>query len=363
MSGLSVGGLMVSSVPMPVPVPVPVPASAEPNKPPPVERPVMSDDRRTFDLSTVRERAGERDDIDVDSEVMTAIEERADDGELVLDAFADWHRECRAAHDSTAADVDGIEARFEALRSSLDPTDSDTTQVRARIDEFAAQFESMRAALSTAADRLDATPDAPESPAAVYEGAEQLRRAERVVHEVAHSCHHVEEGIEAFETWLDDPEARLEELGEEMAGFERYLDNTERLLDRLEAGDTGDIRPFGAWLSAYHLQRVMALVFEELRTDIDELETWLARQDGSYGDEVAALRSRLGSLEARHGTCSERLDAAAADIEDFAAKRAEVAESVDRFEAALADREPPVDWGDVEELVQSQFDELGLRIR
>lgn len=323
----------------------------------------MSDERRTVDLSTVRERIGERDDTDVDPNVMAAMEDRADDGRLALDAVTEWHRECRAAHDSTAADVDEAEAQFEALREGLDPVERESIQVRARIDEYRDQFDSMRSALATTADRLDDTPARPESPAAIYESAEQLRQAERVVHEVAHSHHHVEEGLESFEAWLGDPAMRIDDFDQEIDGFERYLDNTEHLLDRLESGDTEGIKPFSAWLSADHLQRMMSLVFEELRADIAELETWLERQEGSYDDELAALRDRLDALEARHETCSERLDATAADIEDFAAKRAEVADSADEFQAVLDEQEPPVDWGDVEELVQSQFSDLGLQVQ
>lgn len=322
----------------------------------------MSDDHGAFEVSAVRDRAARRED-GVDESVMAAIEARADDGRLAPDAVADWHAECREAHRSTTEDVDAAEERLREIRESIDPVDRDTNQVRARIEEFADQFDSMRSALSTTADRLDDTPTAPESPAAVYGAAEQLRRCGRVVHEVAHSLHHLESDIEAFETWLDDPETRIEELDDEIDGFERYLDNTEALLDRLESNDTADIRPFGSWLAAYHLQRMMSLVFDELRADIADLDAWLERRDGSYGDAVADLRDRLDALEARHAACSERLDAATAEVEDFERKRAEVAESLDRFEATLDDHEPPVDWGAVEELIQGQFDDLGIRVQ
>ena len=293
----------------------------------------------------------------------TAIEDRADDGRITADAFADWHRACRDHYRSTAADVEDAEARFEELRDSIPPAERETNQVRARVEEYESQIDAMRSALSTTADRLDATPERPDSPAAAYEAAAQLRRAGRVVHEVAHSHHHVEEGLDAFETWLDDPATRIDDFGDEIGGFERYLDNTEGLLDRLESDDSDGFEPFDAWLSAYHLQRMMALVFDELRADMTDLETWLERQDGYDDDELAALRERLDALEARHGTCSERLDAAAADIAEFESKRAAVADSLDRFEAALDEHEPPVDWEAVEELVQSQFDELGIRMR
>ncbi|AXG05975.1 hypothetical protein DU500_05690 [Haloplanus rubicundus] len=322
----------------------------------------MSDDRRAFDLSTVRRRAEERTETDVDR-VLTAIEDRADDGRITADAFADWHRACRDHYRSTAADVDDAESRFEALLDSIRPAERETNQVRARIEEYESQIDAMRSALSTTADRLDATPERPDSPAAAFEAAAQLRRAGRVVHEVAHSHHHVEEGLDAFETWLDDPATRIDDFGDEIGGFERYLDNTEGLLDRLESDDSDEFEPFDAWLSAYHLQRMMALVFDELRADMAELETWLERQDGHYDDDLSALRDRLDALETRHETCSERLDAAAADIEEFESKRAAVADSLDCFEAALDEHEPPVDWEAVEELVQSQFDELGIQGR
>jgi len=355
MSDPSAGGLMVSSMRAPS-------SGVEPTKPPPVERPVMSDDRGRFDLPTIRERATERAD-SVDENVLTAIEDRADDGRITADAFADWHRTCREHHRSTAADVADAKARFAALRDAIDPAERETNQVRARVEEYESQLDAMRSALSTTADRLDATPERPDSPAAAYEAAAHLRRAGVVVHEVAHSHHHVEEGLDTFETWLDDPATRIDDFGDEIGGFERYLDNTEGLLDRLEADDSDGVEPFDAWLSAYHLQRMMALVFDELRADLAELETWLERQDGSYDDELSTLRERLDALETRHGTCSERLDAAAADIAEFESKRAAVADSLDRFEAALDEHEPPVDWVAVEELMQSQFDELGIQGR
>jgi chromosome segregation ATPase len=324
----------------------------------------MTDDPgRAVDVATVRDRVREHDDVDYAENVLTAIEDRAEDGRIAFETMTDWHRTCRESHRSTAADLRAAEARFEALRESIDPIDRDTNQVRSRVDEYADQFEAMRSALASTEERLDATPEPVASAVAVYEAAANLRRCGGVVHEVAHSLHHVEEGLEEFETWLDDAATRIDALDEEIDGFERYLDNTEALLDGLEADGDAGIEPFDAWLAAHHLQRLMALVFAELRADLAELDAWLERRDGSYAADVAALRERLDTLEERHETCSARLDAATATIEEFEAKRAEVAESLERFEAALDDREPPVDWGEVDDLVQSQFDDLGIQVR
>lgn len=324
----------------------------------------MSDERdRAFDLAAVRERAMAQEDVTVAERVLAAIEERTDDGRVAVDAMADWYRTCREHRRSTVDDVEAAADRLDELRESLDPIDRDTTQVQARFDEYEAELDNLRSALSTAADQLAATTARPDSPVAVYEAAERLRQCEGAVHEVAHALHHLDEEFDEFETWLDDPEARIDDLGDEIEEFERYLDNTEGLLGRLESGTTGSTDPFDAWLAAYHLQCMMTLVFDELHNDIAELETWLEAQEGRYGDETAALRDRLETLKERHGGCSKRLDAATTEVEGFERKRAEVADSLDDFEAALHDHEPPVDWAAVEKRLQTQFADLGIEVR
>jgi chromosome segregation ATPase len=320
----------------------------------------MSDERtREIAVATVRDRVS---DEDLEEHVVAAIEDRAEDGVLSVDAMADWHRTCREHRRSTADDVEAAADRLDEIRASLDPIDRDTTQVQARFDEYEGELDDLRSTLSMAADGVAAVTARPDSPAAVYAAAQRLRQCEGAIHEVAHALHHLDEEFDTFETWLDDPETRIDDLGEEIEGFERYLDNTEGLLGRLETGTTGATDPFDAWLAAYHLQRMMTLVFDELQGDIDELETWLEAQAGSYEAEVATLREQFETLEERHEGCSKRLDAATVAVEGFERKRAEVADSLDAFEAALDDHEPPVDWAAIEKRLQAQFDDLGIEI-
>ncbi|WP_248897872.1 hypothetical protein [Haloplanus halobius] len=324
----------------------------------------MSDERDGgVDVATVRERVEQRDDMDVDDGVLTAIEKRTEGGRLTPDAFAAWRRECRQEHQSVSDEVAASEERLRSILASLDATDRDSNQVQARVDEHEDRFTAMRADLSAAADRLDETPTEPDSPVAFYRGAKRLARGEQALHEVDHGLHHVEQELSAFESWLHDPDARVEEFETELGGFDQYLDNTDALLDRIEAG-TGDAdQRFDWWLAAYHLQQVMSAVFAELRTDLAELESWLDRQEGDYGDELAALGAQLDSLEERHAQCSARLDETAESIDGFDDSWTAVADTVASFEAAVDDLEPPVDWGEVERLLQTQFDELNIEIR
>ncbi|WP_435067563.1 hypothetical protein [Haloplanus sp. C73] len=320
----------------------------------------MSEDRdRSVAVSTVRDRVAERDD--VDENVLSAIEDRAEEGRVTPETMADWHRECREERESTAGALDAMESELQSYVSDLDPAERERNQVQARVEEFESEFDDLGRALDAVAARLSDTPREPTDPAAVYDAAAALRRCSRSTHDVAHALHHLEQALDEFATWLDDPETRIEELGDEISGSERYLENTETLLEQVESGQSPE--PFDAWLAAYHLQQVMGAVFAELRTDVSELASWLDDRDGDYGDDVAALRDRLDDLETRYEACSRRLDETTDAIDDFESKRAAVADSLDEFEATIADLEPPVDWAAVEELVQAQFDEHAIDVR
>ena len=51
--------------------------------------------------------------------VLTAIEERAEDGRITAETMADWHRECREKRRSVAEDIDASPAQV-ALRWLID---------------------------------------------------------------------------------------------------------------------------------------------------------------------------------------------------------------------------------------------------
>lgn len=321
----------------------------------------MSEDRdQSVAVSTVRERVEKRDD-GVDESVLSAIEDRAEEGRVTPDAMADWHHECAEERESTAGALDAIESEIHELVADLDPEEQAVTQVQSRVEEYDDEFDRLRSELDAAADLLTETPRDPASPTAVYDAAVDLRRCAGSTHEVGHALHHLSEEVDEFETWLHDPERRIEELGDEIGGSEEYLENTEALLEQVASGQSPE--PFDAWLAAYHLQQVMRVVFVELRTDVTELESWLDKQDGDYGDDVAALRDRLDDLETRHEACSRCLDATTDAIDEFESKRAGVADSLDQFEETITALEPPVDWATVEQLVQAQFKKHDIDVR
>jgi len=321
----------------------------------------MSDDRdRRVAVSTVRDRIEKRDG-DVDENVLSAIEEWAESGSVTPEAMAEWHQERREERESRAGAIDAVEADIHELVADLDPEEQANNQVQSRVEEYEGEFDRLRDELDAAADLLAETPREPASPTAIYDAAVDLRRCAGTTHEVGHALHHLSDEVDIFETWLHDPERRLEEFDDEISGSEQYLENTEALLERVESGQSPE--PFDAWLAAYHLQQVMDVVFTELRADVSELESWLDGQDGDYGDDVADLRDRLDALATRHEACSRRLDEAADAIDDFESKRAGVAGSLDQFEGALSGLEPPVDWATVEQLVQAQFQKHDIDVR
>jgi septation ring formation regulator EzrA len=322
----------------------------------------MSESWQDVDIGTVRERLEEDAAVVVEDRVVSALEERAvEDGSVSAEAVASWYDDCEAGLDSVEERVADLEARLDGFRESLDPAEREFAHVRARFDEFHEQFESVREAIAGLTDRLDAASRAPESTRELYATADRLSTVESAVGEVHHSLEHVEEEVDPFETWLVDPTARVAYFEEELQVVERYLDNTEELLETIEAhadDPPEGFDPFDAWVAARHLHLLVTVAFEEFRSDVAELARWLDGRDDDA--DLSTLTDRLDSLETRHESFEIRFDDTADTIDGFESAYADVADDVERFEATLDDLEPPIDWTALEERLNEQFDTLGI---
>ncbi|WP_338738176.1 hypothetical protein [Haloplanus salilacus] len=322
----------------------------------------MNDELDDVDAETVRDRLRES-SVDVDEDVLSGIDARTTDGSIDVAAFEAWYDECADRRRSVAERTERFETRLDEYRASLDPAERDFDHVRVRFEEYDERFDAIRAELASVADRIETASRTPTSATALYETARLLSAAEKALHGIAHELGHVEEGLDEFGSWLTDPAVRLDDFDGELDTVARYLDNTDRLLTNVEthaADPPPGFRPFDAWLTARHLHLLVAVVFEELRADVDELAEWLERLDGTHDAELSALTDRLDALADRHASFESRIDEATDAIDGFEGKYADVAEEVDRFAADLDAVEPPIDWATLEERIDEQFDELGI---
>jgi chromosome segregation ATPase len=322
----------------------------------------MNDAVDDVDVETVRERI-RGSSVDVDEDVLSELDARADDGRIDLDAVEAWYDEVEERRQSVVERTDRLAARLEEYRESLDPIERDFDHVGVRFSEYDERFDAVRTALASVEDLIESASREPESAVALYETARSLSECEHSLHSVAHELGHLDEALDRFESWLADPAVRLDDFEDELDTVERYLDNTERLLTNVEthaADPPAGFRPFDAWLTARHLHLLVAVVFEELRADVDELARWLEHLDGDHDAALSALTDRLDSLAARHESFDGRIDDATEEIAGFEEQHAEVADDVERFAAELDAVEPPIDWAALEDRIDEQFDELGI---
>jgi chromosome segregation ATPase len=322
----------------------------------------MNDPPDDVDAETLRDRLRES-SIDVDEDVLSEVDARTTNGSVDVAAFEAWYDECAERRRSLVDRTERFEARLDEYRASLDPVERDFDHVRARFEEYDERFDAVRSALASVADRIETASRTPASATALYETARTLSASEEALRGVAHELHHVEEGLDDLGSWLTDPAVRLDDFDDELDTVERYLDNTGQLLTNVEthaADPPPGFRPFDAWLTARHLHLLVAVVFAELRADVDELGRWLERTEGDHGAELAALTDRLDALADRHASFEDRIDESTDAIAGFEEKYAEVADEVDRFAAELNAVEPPIDWATLEERIDEQFDDLGI---
>jgi chromosome segregation ATPase len=322
----------------------------------------MNDTPDDVDVESLRDRL-RGSSIDVDENVLNEIDARTVDGSVDIAAFEAWYDDCTDRRRSVTERTERFESRLDEYRASLGPVERDFDHVRVRFEEYDERFDAIRTKLESVADRIETASRTPASATALYETARLLSASERTLHGIAHELGHIEEALDDLESWLTDPAVRLDDFDDELDTVERYLDNTDRLLTNVEAhaaDPPAGFRPFDAWLTARHLHLLVAVVFEELKADVDELGRWVERCEGDHGAALAALTDRLDALADRHASFERRIDDATDAIAGFEEKYAAVAAEVDRFAAELDAVEPPIDWATLEERIDEQFDSLGI---
>ena len=169
----------------------------------------------------------------------------------------------------------------------------------------------------------------------------------------------LDEELQAFETWLSTPDVRFEELGGDLDALADSLDRTTAGVDSIATTVAADdpeepvAEPALAWVDATFTHRVLELLLSDLEWEFDALRGWSDDAGDDVADRVAELATRLAAFDDRIAALGERLD----DIE-----RASWTERFDEeraaFEADVGDTEPPVDWAEIQETLETHRQRL-----
>lgn len=157
---------------------------------------------------------------------------------------------------------------------------------------------------------------------------------------------------------------RFDVLEEDLKAVERSIDALRREADDLiqavsedvegESGSEEGADPAATWAEATLDHGVLGLLVADARAEFDELRQMVDRRQLDEDELVDAVESRLYRVDGKLTSVGTRLD-----YLDRPAWRERFDDVLSGFESAIAELEPPVDWGEIEtslEEYRSQLD-------
>jgi DNA repair ATPase RecN len=292
-------------------------------------------------------------------EAVTAIVEDEHDPEAVrrtLQTVAEDGVVSGAAVESRLAHVSKLvatpETRVELAamelsdaREAAEPV-ADIDAVRSRLDSFETRLAGVEERVEELGAELQAVTARPESLDGIHRAASRLRRLDARAKNAQGAADELTVDIEEFEAWLDDPDARFDDLAEDADAVAETLADLERTAGEL--ADAGGDDPAATWLEATLRHRVADLLLADARAELADLRAWNDREGIYHGGRADAIADRLDDLDDRCGTVGDRLDGLARP--EWTRRHGD---RLAAFESAVDGMEPPVAWG----IVQAELDE------
>lgn len=273
--------------------------------------------------------------------VEEATEAVADDAEDpgVLELVAEDGVVSQAGVESAVAHVAKVvatpETRLEVAADAVADARADAARLE-DIDAVASRLAALEAGLSGAEDRLEELQAELESvleraddPTDAYALARSIGELTAAANDLQGRADELADDAQTFRRWVGDPAHRYREFEEDL---EALADAT---------GEVAESEPSdgATWLDATLRQRALSLLLADLRAERCDLEAWADREDCQPPDP--ALEQRLDAVEDQLATAEHRLEETDTGFGE------QFGDRVAAFEAALAELEVPVPWGEV----------------
>jgi len=308
------------------------------------------------------DRILERDDSLDPDDVRERIEYVTSDGVVCREGIEDGLGEVSGIISTPENRIDIARREFETATDLADPV-SDLRIVAVRLEGF----EERLLALKREVDRLgpelnelfnewlEEGDDVYAMADGLHQHADRGRRMHALVDELIRD-------LESFQEWVQDEDVRVEELDRDLEGVDESLDDLENAVSELEgdeepSGDGGGVNepePVFVWVDAALRYRLVGLLVDDLRTELDGLRKWGEREGTANDEQCDRLAERISLVRSRWEALEERIDATARQT-----WRDRFDDRIAAFESDLEDFEPPVDWGEVQRALQEQQEEIG----
>lgn len=220
--------------------------------------------------------------------------------------------------------------------AAADPV-ADVPTVAARLDGFRERLDAVEALIPELRPGLSVPDGVRRRPVATYELAVEIREVVATAQEAIEAADDLSFDAERFESWLARPDRRYDTFGEDL---DLVADTADDLAAAVDAVADGAGDPAARWADATMRARVLSLLVTDLRAELADLRVLAERTDAPFR---TGLGERLDRTEERVLGLESALDARA-----DRAWRDRFGEDLAALEGALADVDPPVDWGAVD---------------
>jgi chromosome segregation ATPase len=249
-----------------------------------------------------------------------------------------------------------IELADDALTEARETAGSvaDTDLVDSRLTEFEAELETLQERVDALGSRLSELVERADDAEYLYAVARSIRELRAEATDAQNAADALADEIKTHRRKLDNPDVWASELREDVDTLETSLEELWSAVDRLRAAEAGaadDVEPALAWADTALQFRVRELFVDDIRAELDVLET-LA--DGAETEaSTAAIRERLRKVERLRTDVSNGLDTVFDPAWD-----GHYSETVASFDETLAAFEPPVGWAELQAELQRHRDRL-----
>ena len=178
----------------------------------------------------------------------------------------------------------------------------------------------------------------------LYAIARRIKRVTNAATEVQRAADDFQLELDAFESWLTDPDRRIEELDADVDALADSLAELDATVETLDSDDSeSESEAAHGWVAAKIRHRVLSLMITDLQAELTAVRTW-AEEEGET--PPSDIKPQLDELQTSHAGLGDRLREHA-DPE----WTARFDDELSALDDALGGMEPPVVWPDVEAVV------------
>lgn len=277
-------------------------------------------------------------DVEDAETVRETLQRVTDDGVVSEQGAADAHAHLSKVVATPETRIELAERALADTRQTAEPY-TDGAVVQTRLDRLEARLHTVRDRSEELGSHLDKVIDSEH----LYDTAVGIRTLREEADNVQTAADDLLLDVRRFESWIRDPAIRYDHLQRDAELLEGAVDDLASRLDQPAEGDPEAMARTWVELAMHH--RTLGLMLTDLRWELDGVQRIDERQ-GVEGDSKE-IEQHIRGISERLSNIRDCL----ADVATVAARNRHE-EQVLALERVLDEKEPPIEWGEIQRVFE-----------